>query len=44
MNKLAKKAERQVWAKQKTNISDFLKKKRKETEIRDKQKHGEEAK
>ena len=44
MNKLAKKAERQVWAKQKTNISDFKKKKRKGTETRDKPKHAEEAK
>ena len=31
MNKLAKKAERQVWAKQKTNISDLKKKKERDS-------------
>ena len=44
MNKFAKKAKIQVSAKRKTNIRDsffFLKK---ETQIRDKPKHGEEAK
>ena len=43
MNNFAKKAKRQVSAKRKTNISDLIKKK-KETQIRDKPKHGEEAK
>ena len=47
MNNFAKKAKRQVSAKRKTNISDLIKKKKKkkrETQIRDKPKHGEEAK
>ena len=46
MNNFAKKAKRQVSAKRKTNISDLIKKKKKkkETQIRHKPKHGEEAK
>ena len=42
MNKFAKKAKIQVSAKRKTNIRDFFLKK--EAQIRDKPKHGEEAK
>ena len=47
MNNFAKKEKREVSAKRKTNISDLIKKKKKkkkETQIRDKPKHGEEAK
>ena len=43
MNNFAKKAKIQVSARRKTNIRD-LKIKKKETQIRDKSKHGEEAK
>ena len=46
MSKLAKKAKRQVSAKRYTNISDLKKKekKKKEIQVRDKLKHGEEEK
>ena len=43
MNNFAGKAKRQVSAKRKTNISNLIKKKKK-PQIRDKPKHGEEAK
>ena len=44
MSKLAKKAKRQVSAKRYTNIGDLkkkTKKKKKETQVRDKLKHGD---
>ena len=45
MNKFAKKkTKRQVSVKRKTNIRDLKKKKKKETQVRHKPKHGEEAK
>ena len=44
MNNFAKKEKIQVSARRKTNIRDLKKKKKKETQIRDKPKHGEEAK
>ena len=44
MNKLAKTAKLQVWAKPKNKYNWFFFEKKKETEIRDVPKHGEEAK
>ena len=44
MNNFAKKAKIQFSARRKTNIRDLKKKKKKETQIRDKPKQGEETK